>query len=146
MQTGHVFLCDHSSMTDCLRNKRFACADEQANVVRELKINSLLFLLSEKTGILLGPFTVAQEPENLIKGAWFSSVEKNQISENIKVEWESLHEPKNATETIPFLRNIKSCTLSPLQTQELITKLERAPLYNSKQTHVTATKNRGKKN
>ena len=56
-------------------------------------------------------------------------MEENSFSENIKVEWERLHELKNATDKIPFLKDIKECTLTDLQTQELLSTLKDAPLY-----------------
>jgi hypothetical protein len=56
-------------------------------------------------------------------------VDEHSFSENIKVEWERLHELKNATDKIPFLKDKKECGLSALQTQELLSTLKSAPLY-----------------
>jgi hypothetical protein len=101
----------------------------------ELKANTILFLLNAETGTLLGPFTVAQGPEDLVKGAWYSSVNKESFSGNIKVDWEELHELKNAPEKIPFLRKTNECALSVLQTQELLTELKKAPSYSDEKQY-----------
>jgi Development and cell death domain len=129
MQTGYVFLCSNASMTECMRNKRFSCSSKQVKVAQELEIDTVIFLLNNETNTLLGPFTVVQGPEDLEKGTWYSSVDEHSFSENIKVEWESLHELKNATDKIPFLKDTKDCSLSDLQTQELLSILKDAPLY-----------------
>jgi hypothetical protein len=129
MQKGYVFLCNGASMTECMRNKRFSCSGTQVKVAQELEINTVIFLLNNETDTLLGPFTVVQGPEDLEKGTWYSSVDERSFSENIKIEWERLHELKNATDKIPFLKDTKDCTLSDLQTQELLSTLKDTPLY-----------------
>jgi hypothetical protein len=129
MQTGYVFLCSNASMTECMRNKRFSCSGKQVKVAQELEVDTVIFLLNDETKTLLGPFTVVQGPEDLEKGTWYSSVDEHSFSENIKVEWERLHELKNATDKIPFLKDTKECALSGLQTQELLSTLKDAPLY-----------------
>jgi hypothetical protein len=116
-------------MTECMRNKRFGCSGTQVDIAKQLEKDGVIFLLNDETGILLGPFTVTQEPGDLVKGAWYSSVETDGFSANIKVEWESLHELQNATEKIPFLKDTKNCGLTTLQTQELLAELNEAPLY-----------------
>jgi hypothetical protein len=129
MQKGYVFLCNNPSMTECMRNKRFSCSGKQVKVAQELELNTVIFLLNDETGTLLGPFTVVKGPEDLEKGTWYSSVDEHSFSENIKVEWERLHELKNAIDKIPFLKDAKECALSDLQTQELLSTLKDAPLY-----------------
>ena len=129
MQIGYVFLCNNASMTECMRNKHFSCSGKQVKVYKELEMNAVIFLLNDETKTLLGPFTVVQGPEDLEKGTWYSSMDEHSFSENIKVEWERLHELKNATDKIPFLKDIKECALSDLQTQELLSTLKDAPLY-----------------
>ena len=81
MQSGYVFLCTNSSMTNCMRNKRFSCSGDQVKVAQELDLNTLIFLLNEEDDTLLGPFTVTEGPEDLEKGAWYSSVQENRFSE-----------------------------------------------------------------
>lgn len=130
MQTGYIFVCTNSSMIECIRNKRFSCSGQQVNVYKELEMNTIIFLLNTETDTLFGPFTVVQGPEDLEKGTWYSSVDENSFSENIKIEWERLHELKNATENIPFLIETKECALTHLQTQELLSTLKDAPLFN----------------
>ena len=129
MQIGYVFLCSNASMIKCMRNKRFSCSDKQIKVAQELEINTIIFLLNNETDTLLGPFTVVQGPEDLEKGTWYSSIDEHSASENLKVEWERLHELKHATEKISFLKDTKDCSLSDLQTQELLSTLKDAPLY-----------------
>jgi hypothetical protein len=129
MQTGYIFLCNNASMIECIRNKRFSCSGKQVNVYKELDMNTIIFLLNNDTDTFLGPFTVVQGPEDLEKGTWYSSVEENSFSENIKIEWERLHELKNATDKIPFLKETKECALTHLQTQELLSTLKNAPLF-----------------
>jgi len=113
-----------------MRNKQFSCSGKQVKVAQELEIDTVVFLLNDETGTLLGPFTVVKGPEDLEKGTWYSSMDEHSFSENIKVEWERLHELKNATDKIPFLKDTKECALSALQTQELLTELRNAPLYS----------------
>ena len=85
MQNGYVFLCDNSSMIECIKNKRFACSDKQIKP-QELETNTIVFLLNSENDTLLGPFTVVPGSEDLEKGTWYSSVDENSFSENIKVE------------------------------------------------------------
>jgi hypothetical protein len=131
MQTGYIFLCNTNDITECTKRKRFSCSDKQVDTSK-IAVNDIVFLFNDKTGTLIGPFT-AGETENLERGALYSGVQKDQLSENITVEWESLHELKNAPDKIPFLSDIKSCPLSGLWTQQLLTALKQAPPYT--QTH-----------
>ena len=116
-------------MIECVRNKRFSCSGKQVKVYKELEMNTVIFLLNDETKTLLGPFTVVQGPEDLEKGTWYSSIDEHSFSENLKVEWERLHELKNATDKIPFLKDIKECALTDFQIQELLSTLKDAPLY-----------------
>jgi hypothetical protein len=113
-----------------MRNRRFSCSGKQVDVSERLEINTVIFLLNDETGTLLGPFTVVEGPEDLEKGAWYSDVDEHSVSENFKVEWESLHELKNGLDMIPFLKDKKVCALSDVQTQELLDELRKAPLYS----------------
>ena len=116
-------------MIECLRNKRFSCSGKQVKVYKELEMNTVIFLLNDETKTLLGPFTVVKGSEDMEKGTWYSSVDEHSFSENLKVEWERLHELKNATKKIPFLKDIKECALTDFQIQELLSILKGAPLY-----------------
>ena len=129
MQIGYIFLCNNTSMIDCMRNKRFSCSGKQVKVYRELEMNTVIFLLNDETNTLLGPFTVVQGSEDMEKGTWYSSVDEHSASENLKVEWERLHELKNATDKIPFLKETKDCALTDIQIQGLLSTLKDAPLY-----------------
>ncbi len=112
-----------------MKDKSFSCEGKQVKVPQELELNTVIFLLNHETKTLLGPFTVVQGPEDMEKGTWYNSVDEHSFPENIKVEWERLHELKNATDKVPFLKEIKECALSDLQTQELLSTLKNAPLY-----------------
>lgn len=116
-----------------IKNKRFSCSDKQIKP-QELETNTIVFLLNSENDTLLGPFTVVPGSEDLEKGTWYSSVAENSFSENIKVEWERLHELKNATTKIPFLKGTKTCSLTSLQTQELLSTLKNAPLSSDKKS------------
>jgi hypothetical protein len=129
MQIGYIFLCNNASMIDCMRNKRFSCSGKQVKVYRKLEMNTVIFLLNDETNTLLGPFTVVQGSEDMEKGTWYSSVDEHSASENLTVEWERLHELKNATDKIPFLKETKDCALTDIQVQGLLSTLKDAPLY-----------------
>jgi hypothetical protein len=116
-------------MIDCMRNKRFSCSGKQVKVYRELEMNTVIFLLNDETNTLLGPFTVVQGSEDMEKGTWYSSIDEHSASENLTVEWERLHELKNATDKIPFLKETKDCALTDIQIQGLLSTLKDAPLY-----------------
>ncbi|MCW4003966.1 MAG: hypothetical protein NWE95_08665 [Candidatus Bathyarchaeota archaeon] len=131
MQIGYIFLCTTYDITECTKSKRFSCSDRQVDTSK-IKGNDIVFLFNDKTGTLVGPFT-AGESENFEEGALYSGVQKDQLSENITVEWENLHELKNAPDKIPFLKDIKSCPLPALWTQELLTALKQAPPYTQTQ-------------
>ena len=85
MQTGYVFLCNRAVMSECARNRRFSCSGKQVEAAQELKANTIIFLLNYENGTLMGPFTVAQGPEDLVKGAWYGDVNRESFSGNIKV-------------------------------------------------------------
>jgi hypothetical protein len=129
MQSGYVFLCDSSSLTSCMRNKNFSCTGDQVKVAQELDLNTIIFLLNEEKDSLLGPFTVTEGPEDLEKGAWYSSVQRDRFSGNIKLEWEGLHELENASQKLPYLKDLKKCSLSALETQEVLAELKNSPFF-----------------
>jgi len=134
MQKGYIFLCNTEAINECLKRKRFSCAYEQSETSR-VDENDIVFLYNDKTMTLVGPFTAGTSAtKDLEKGTWYSSVEKNQFSENIMVTWESVHELKNAPDKAPFLEDIKTCPLSALWTQELLTALKEAPFYSEEST------------
>lgn len=128
MQTGYIFICDSEEITECVKNKKFACSDSQS-VASEIEENDVAFLFNSKSGTLIGPFTVGQPSEDLEKGALHSYVQKDRFSENIMVDWESLHKLDNAPDKLSFLKDIKTCPLSALWTQQLLDELKKAPLY-----------------
>ena len=61
-------------------------------------------------------------------GTWNTTLNNESFSGNIDVQWESLHELKNATNDISFLKNIDDCKLTHYQIQEILEVLKESPL------------------
>jgi hypothetical protein len=134
MYSGYIFVCNSTSLKDCVKNKRYACSGEQVNVAEEIETGAVVFLHILESNKLIGPFTVFDEKRtNLQPGTWTSSIDQSSVSGNIKVEWEELHELKNAQEKFSFLKNLNTCTLSHFQTQELLDALKEAPRWQAVQ-------------
>lgn len=130
MYKGYVFLCRSDAVTECVRNRRLTCSDEQVKVAREIEEGAVVFLLNVETNALVGPFTAAEKTKTgLEPGTWSSKVDRGSFSGNISVEWEELHRLENAPKKIPFLEGIKNCVLSHFQTQELLTALKEASQF-----------------
>jgi hypothetical protein len=128
MYVGYVFVCNSASLKDCVKNKRYSCSEEQVNVAQEIETDAVVFLYVSESNTLIGPFTVVGEKRaSLQPGTWTSSIDQSSISGNIKVEWEDLHELKNAQEKFSFLKDLSTCTLSQSQIQELLDALKEAP-------------------
>ena len=128
MYVGYIFVCNSTSLNDCVKSKKYACSGEQVNVAQEIETGAVVFLHVLESNKLIGPFTVVDEKRtNLQPGTWTSSIDQSSFSGNIKVEWEELHQMENAQEKFPFLKNAKTCTLSQFQTQELLDALKKAP-------------------
>ena len=129
MQTGYVFLCNRAVMSECARNRRFSCSGKQVEAAQELKVNTIIFLFNDETGTLMGPFTVAQGPEDLVKGAWYSSVNERLFPETSKSTGKNCMNSKMPLKKYRS-RNTNECALSVLQTQELLTEFKKAPSYS----------------
>jgi hypothetical protein len=133
MYSGYIFVCNSASLNDCVKNKRYACSGEQVNVAEEIETGAVVFLHILESNKLIGPFTVADEKRaNLQLGTWTSSIDQSSFSGNIKVEWEELHELKNA-QKFSFLKDLNTCILSHFQTQELLDALKEAPRWQAVQ-------------
>ena len=129
MYVGYVFVCNSSSLKNCVRSKKYVCSGEQVDVARDIETDAVVFLYVSETDTLIGPFTVVDEPSgNLQPGTWASSIDRRSLSENIKVEWEELHELKNAQEKFSFLKELNTCSLTQSQIQEMLDTLKEAPL------------------
>jgi hypothetical protein len=132
MYNGHVFLCSNTSLEECLKQKQLSCPREK-HVDQDIRINSVVFLFNKDTDTLVGPFNAAGSAEiDLEPGAWTEEINTQSLSGNIMVEWEELHEMKDAQLKFPFLKNEKTCKLSELQTQNLLNALKQAPLSHKK--------------
>jgi len=92
---------------------------------------TIVFFFNSDSNTLVGPFTVGEAGEiELEPGAWREEVGEKDVSENFRVEWEELHELKNASEKLPFLNNPEICKLSDFKAQELLNVLNEAPLLS----------------
>jgi hypothetical protein len=128
MYVGYIFVCNSASLKNCVSNRRYTCSGEQVNIAREIETDAVVFLYVSEANTLIGPFTVADEnPNNLEPGAWTSSIDKSSLSGNIKVEWEELHELKNAQDKFSFLKDLNTCSLTQSQIQEMLNALKQAP-------------------
>jgi hypothetical protein len=129
MYEGHVFLCDAGSVKDCMKRRRFTCTGENVQNVNEMDVGSIVFLLNTDSNTLVGPFTVSGSSDISLKpGAWTEVTDKRDNA-GIRVEWEDLHELKNAQDRFPFLKDINVCKLSHFQTQDMLNALKKAPSF-----------------
>jgi hypothetical protein len=111
-----------------MKSKKYVCSGEQVDVAQDIETDAVVFLYVSEADTLIGPFTVADEPRaDLQPGTWTSSIDKSNVSENIKVEWEELHELKNAQEKFSFLKESNTCNLKQFQIQEMLDTLKEAP-------------------
>jgi len=136
MYVGHVFLCDADALKDCVKRRLFTCSGDNVQVVREMEVGSIVFLLNMVSNTLVGPFTAAGHSRIGLKPGGWREVVDTRTNAGIRVEWENLHELKNAQDAFPFLKDINTCKLSRLQTQDLLNALKEAPLFNMKQGSV----------
>jgi len=133
MYVGHVFLCDASSVMDCMRRKSFTCTGDNVKVVSEMEVGSLIFLLNVDSNSLVGPFTVTgSSGVGVEPGGWREVINPHGTNAGINVEWEDLHELKDAQEMFPFLKDINVCKLSDIQIQGLMIALKEAPSFKMK--------------
>lgn len=132
MYVGHVFLCDASSVKDCVKRRLFTCTGENVQIVSEMEVGSIVFLLNLDSNTLVGPFTVAGTSGTGLKPGGWREVTDTRTNAGIRVEWEDLHELKNAQDMFPFLKDINVCKLSHFQTQDLLNALKEAPSFNMK--------------
>lgn len=130
MYDGYIFFCNKTSLQQCLSSKLYTCADEKTKPKDEdIKAGSIIFLFNVEDKSLLGPFTAMREEDELDAGAWAMDVDTHIPSEDLKVAWEDLHIIKNAPETLPFLKDPKTCKLTTMQTQRALDLLKQGELY-----------------
>jgi hypothetical protein len=132
MYVGHVFLCNADSLKDCTKRRLFTCSGENVQIVREMEVGSIVFFLNMDSNTLVGPFTVSGSSETDLKPGTWRDVTDTRTNAGIRVEWEDLHELKNAQDMFPFLKDINVCKLSHFQTQDLLNALKEAPSFNMK--------------
>ncbi len=130
MYDGYVFYCTKESQQQCLSNKRYTCADEKTRPKEEeIKVGSIIFLFNLDDKSLLGPFTALAEGDELDAGAWAMDVDEHIPSEDLKVTWEDLHLLQDAPEKLAFLKDLKTCKLTSLETQNALDQLKQGHLY-----------------
>lgn len=128
MYDGYVFICNKESQKQCLSAKNYRCMGEQAKP-EDLKEGSIIFLFNPDDKTLVGPFTTLSEGDDLDAGAWAEDVDEQMPYEDIKVTWEDLHIIQNAPEELPFLKDLKTCKITTLQTQRMLDLLKEGKLY-----------------
>jgi hypothetical protein len=130
MYDGYVFFCNKTSQQQCLSSKRYTCADEKTKPNEEkIKAGSIIFLYNMDDKSLLGPFTTMREGDELDAGAWAMDVDTHIPSEDLKINWEELHVIQNAPDSLPFLKDLKTCKLTTMQTQRALDMLKKGELY-----------------
>ena len=132
MYTGHVFLCASESLENCLKHKVFTCSDENVQVVRDVEVGSIVFFFNMGSGALVGPFIATGSSRSGLEPGGWREVTDTQNKASIRVDWEELHEMKNAQDNFPFLEDLKTYKLSHFQTQDLLNALTEAPLFSVK--------------
>ena len=132
MYSGFVLFCNNMSQEQCLREKKYACADKKSVPTSKIKVGAILFLYNVDDKSLLGPFTALSEGgETVDSGAWAMKIDEHSASENVKLEWEDLHRLENASAELPFLESPKKCALTTTQTERALDLLKQAPSYNT---------------
>ena len=123
-----MFPCVAESLQNCVRSGLFTCSGESA---REMGPGSLVFFVNAESDTLVGPFTASGSSKTGPEaGAWTQVIDPHTFSGNFKVEWEELHELQHARKKFPFLKDLNSCKLSPLQVNNLVSALRKAPLFH----------------
>jgi hypothetical protein len=112
-----------------MKRKLFTCSEENVQNVQNIETGALVFLFNMRSNVLVGPFT-AEGNAGLKPGGWREYSEK-QANAAIRVEWENLHELKDAQDKFAFLKEIGTCKLTHFQTQDLLNALKEAPLLKT---------------
>jgi hypothetical protein len=100
--------------------------------IDELGEDSVVFFFNADSGSLIGPFSVSTSDETPLEpGAWVEEIDEQSVSGNFRVEWEELHELKEADARFSFLKSRKACKLTNVETQNLLNDLREAPLIQS---------------
>jgi len=135
MYDGYVFYCNTASLQQCLSAKKYSCAAKEAAKIEDMKVGSIVFLYNSDEKLLLGPFSVLPEGDELDAGAWTTSIDENiEPYADVNVTWEDLHILKDAPTQLPFLREPKTCKLTTTQTQRALDLLKQGPLYLNDKT------------
>jgi hypothetical protein len=130
MYSGYVLFCDSPVQEDCLKNRKYTCADNQAVPTAKIKVGTILFLYNAEKDTLLGPFTSLSEgADNVDEGAWQEDIDNHSASQNVTLNWERLHKLTNAAVEMPFLKEPTICALTTTQTQRALDLLKEAPLH-----------------
>jgi hypothetical protein len=130
MNSGYILFCGQASFGQCLSKRLYTCAGKEAEAVKKIPKNAVLFVFNSDTKTIVGPFTAANEGATRIEtGTWSSTIDEHSASANIRLEWVDLHIIDKASDRFNFLSNPKKCALSSLTTQTLLDALKEAPVY-----------------
>jgi hypothetical protein len=131
MYAGYIFFCNSTSLKECLKQKRLSCPIDKS--IEEIETDAVVFLFNKDSNTLVGPFTAEGSARaDLEPGTWAEEVDAHDLSENIRVEWEKLHEMRDAQLKFPFLKDQRTCKLSQFQTNDLLDALKKQPLFHQK--------------
>jgi hypothetical protein len=131
MYAGYVFFCNSASLKECLKQKRLSCPIDKD--IEEIETDAVVFLFNKDSNTLIGPFTAdGSARADLEPGTWAEEVDAHDLSENIRVEWEELHEMRDAHIKFPFLKDQQTCKLSQFQTNDLLDALKEEPFFKEK--------------
>lgn len=132
MYVGHVFLCSRDSIKDCMKRRLFTCSGEKVQVVREIETGSFVFLFNLDSNTIVGPFTATGSTGSGLEPGGWKEVTDERNKASVRLEWEDLHELRDANDKFSFLKDTNTCRLSHFQTQDLLEALKEAPLLKIK--------------
>jgi hypothetical protein len=92
--------------------------------VKRIKVGDPVFLYNLNTGSLMGPFKASSEP--MIHKDPYAFMGSGTYPAQVEVTWTKLHIIRNASKTLPFLRNRLKCKLTPKETVQLFQALHEA--------------------
>jgi len=131
MPTGYLFLCTNRTQEECLQRKLFGLSNKHAETVQKIKQGSVLFLYNMRSRALIGPFAAASDGKMNIEPRAWAHPNITGYPAQVRVQWEELHEIKDAARLFPFLRTFKNCELNQERTRALQYALKQAPVFTS---------------
>jgi hypothetical protein len=121
---SYLFFCSDATERECLRNGLFGNNSRFWDEVKRIKVGDPVFLYNLNTGSLMGPFKASSEP--MIHKDPYAFMGSGTYPAQVEVTWTKLHIIRNASKTLPFLRNRLKCKLTPKETVQLFQALHEA--------------------